>query len=77
MNSDLKNNLMRSEKTRDFISMVQGIGYKQTPARGGSHLIFKAPDMPVLSIPCHDRRGVLSIGVRRQLTNMIIASIKK
>jgi predicted RNA binding protein YcfA (HicA-like mRNA interferase family) len=77
MNSNLKNELMRSEKIRDFIGVVQGLGYKQTPARGGSHLIFKCQNMPVLSIPCHDRRGVLSIGVRRQLTGMIIASIKK
>jgi hypothetical protein len=77
MNSNLKNELMRSEKIRDFISIVQGLGYKQTPARGGSHLIFKCDNLPMLSIPCHDRRGIISIGVRRQLTNMIISSIKK
>ena len=77
MNSDLKNRLMKTEKIKDFISIVQGIGYKPCTNRGGSHLIYKMPDMPVLSIPCHDKRGELSIGVRRQLTNMIIASITK
>jgi len=77
MNSDLKNRLMKTEKIKDFISIVQGIGYKPCTNRGGSHLIYKMPDMPVLSIPCHDMRGIISIGVKRNLTNLIIASIKK
>ena len=77
MNSELKNRLMKVERVRDFISIVQGLGYKETPNRGGSHRIFKASGYPVLSIPCHDNRGIISIGVKRNLTNLIIASIKK
>jgi predicted RNA binding protein YcfA (HicA-like mRNA interferase family) len=77
MNSNLKNELMRSEKIKDFTSIIRGLGYNEMTNRGGSHVIFKCEGLPVLSIPCHDRRGEISIGVRRQLTNMIIASIKK
>ena len=71
-----KNDLMKLEREGDFCHALESIGYKNMNRKGGSHKVYKCENKPVLSVVVHGH-GLISIGVRRQIANMIFNSTSK
>jgi predicted RNA binding protein YcfA (HicA-like mRNA interferase family) len=68
-----KNDLMKIKKFKDFERELIKIGYIECSAHGGSHRIFKAPNKPTLSIPCHNNSSEIAPGTRRNIIKLILA----
>jgi predicted RNA binding protein YcfA (HicA-like mRNA interferase family) len=66
-----KNDLLRIEKTKDFINFVQSLGYSEAPKNGSSHRIFKCNGRPCLSIP--NTRDIAP-GTRRNLVKLVLGN---
>jgi len=64
-----KNDLMRIERTKEFINILIGLGYTESHKNGSSHRIFKKPGCATLSVP---NDNILSTGTKRNLTKLIL-----
>jgi predicted RNA binding protein YcfA (HicA-like mRNA interferase family) len=67
-----KNDLMKIQKTKDFINVIQAMGYSESKGNG-SHRIFRAHNRPTLTIPDGGRKEI-SIGVKRSIVKLILQS---
>jgi len=54
-------------KLNKYIRAIESLGYS-LDRQSGSHMIFKADNMPILSLPCHDN---ISPGVWRNLGRLL------
>ena len=73
MNKINKQTLNKIYRTKDFIKIIQKIGYLEQCKKGGSHRIFKCPNMTTLSIPDGGKK-VLSPGTKRNLMKLILGT---
>ena len=64
-----KNSLMDVKKTSEFLKLIKGYGYQESPGNGSSHLIYRAPNKPTLSIP---NTRELSPGTKRNLLKLVL-----
>jgi predicted RNA binding protein YcfA (HicA-like mRNA interferase family) len=71
-----KNDLMKLERENDFTHAIESMGYKMMTRKGGSHKVYKCENKPVLSVVVHGH-GLVSIGVRRNIANLIFNSTSK
>jgi predicted RNA binding protein YcfA (HicA-like mRNA interferase family) len=65
-----KNDLMRCEKSRDFVKGIESLGYEPKKNNGSSHYIYQCEGRPTISIVNHGN-GDLAIGTRRNILNLI------
>jgi predicted RNA binding protein YcfA (HicA-like mRNA interferase family) len=65
-----KNDLMKIQKTKDFINVIQAIGYTESKGNG-SHRVFRSHNRPTLTIPDGGKKEI-SIGVRRSIIKLIL-----
>jgi len=64
---------MKIKKFKDFERALKQLGYTEQSSHGGSHRIYKAQNMPVLSIPCHNNNAEIAVGTRRNIAKLIFA----
>jgi hypothetical protein len=64
-----KNDLLKIERTKDFIDAVTALGYTESPKNGSSHRIFKCNGKPCLSIP---NSREIAPGTRRNLVKLVM-----
>ena len=67
-----KSDLMKIQKVKDFILVIEKLGYIEKPKNGSSHRIFKKPHNPILSIPGHSK--ILSMGSKRNIVKLILGN---
>ena len=73
MNKISKQNLGKISKTKDFIKIIQEVGYLEQNKKGGSHRIFKCYNRSTLSIPDGGKK-ILSPGTKRNLMKLILGT---
>ena len=73
MNKISRQSFNKISKTKDFIKMIQKMGYQEQYKNGGSHRIFKCQNRSTLSIPDGGKK-VLSPGTKRNLVKLILGT---
>lgn len=69
-----KDDLMRIDRTKDFIHAIEKLGYEESRKIGGSHRIFKKSGSPTLSIPDGGQKNITT-GTKRNLVKLILGEV--
>jgi predicted RNA binding protein YcfA (HicA-like mRNA interferase family) len=65
-----KQELMRCEKSRDFVKGIESLGYEPKKNNGSSHYVYECEGYPTISIVNHGN-GTISPGVKRNILSLI------